>query len=136
MPRMQKIKQEKNECRQRKNKEQINNSKDNNFAHGAKDNIFFSTISNNSVKYLGSKSGTEETSNTINIIPTPNDNNKNMKESAYNAVNKKDKNNIRHASSSQHLQSTSRQNEGCNFWSMLFRVTRFLKTNASAFSLV
>jgi len=52
------------------------------FLRGAKDNNYSSSISNNILKHSGSKSESEEISNTINITPAPDDNNKNMKESA------------------------------------------------------
>ena len=84
---------------EKEKKEQISTRKDNIFLLGEKYNNSSSTISNNSLKHSGSKSETEETSNTINTIPTPDDNNKKMKESAYNSINKKDKNDLRYASS-------------------------------------
>ena len=78
-----KDKKEKKLCRKRnENKEQISTRKDNDFLRGAKDSNYSSSISNNILKHSGSKSESEEISNTINITPAPDDNNKNMKESA------------------------------------------------------
>ena len=72
-----------------KNNEQISTSKDNNFSRWTKENASSSTISNNSLKHPGSKPETEETSNTINVIPAPDENNKNMKDSTCKIMSEK-----------------------------------------------
>ena len=82
-----------------KNNEQISTSKDNNFSRWTKENASSSTISNNSLKHPGSKPETEETSSTINVIPAPDDNDENVKDSTCNIMSEKNKNNLRHASS-------------------------------------
>ena len=55
---------------------------------GKKDNNSSSAISNNSLKHSGSKSESKEISNTINITPAPDSNNKNTKENDCNIINK------------------------------------------------
>ena len=89
-----KDKNKKNACRQRKDNEKISTSKD---TRWAKDKNSSRTISNNSLKYPGSKPEIEETINIINIIHAPNDNNKNMKEITCNVMSEKDNNNLCHA---------------------------------------
>ena len=100
MSTMQKIKTRKKiiHADREKNNEQISTSKDNKFSRWAKDNNSSSTISNNSLKHPGSKPETEETISTVNVIPAPNDDNKNMKDSTCNIMSEKNKNNLRHAS--------------------------------------